>query len=234
MAFHTTRWSLIARASGRDEPARRALDELCRIYWPAVYAMYRADGLPPDEAGDLTQGLFAHLLERGDFERAEASRGRFRGFLATCARNWRANERRAARAEKRGGDVAHLSLEFDLESEEARWSREPVDRLDAAALFDRRWAQAAIERALSELTAAEIEAGRGELLPHLRPTLEGQAPSWARLAAEIGTTEGALRVAAHRLRQRFRDRLEAVVRDTLADPTADGAELSALWEALDA
>lgn len=235
VAFRTTRWSLIARASREDEVAASALDELCRIYWPAVYALYRGEGLGPEEARDLTQGLFLNLLERRDFGRADPDRGRFRAFLRTCARHWLANERRKDRTAKRGGDVAHFAL--DVDDEEQRRGREPVDRLDAAALFDRRWAQAVIEQALAGLEAEEREAGRGEVFEHLRPALGDVRPArpWADVAAGLGTTEGALRVAAHRLRKRFRERLEAEVRDTLAEPGGDpGGELAELLEALQA
>lgn len=234
MVFETTRWSLIARANddGESVAAAKALDELCGIYWPAVYALYRADGMQPDAARDLTQGLFTHLLERRDFGRADPERGRFRAFLRTAAQHWASNARRAERAGKRGGDVRTFTV--DTDGEEERRSLEPLERLDAAAIFERRWAQAVIEQALAELEQEERSAGRDALWPYLRPALEGtpQERSWAELAAELATTEGALRVAAHRLRQRFRARLEAEVRDTLADPEAHGEELEELLRAL--
>lgn len=232
MAFHTTRWSLIARAHGDDAVAKKALDDLCCIYWPPVYAMYRGEGMPSEQARDLTQGLFASLLERHDFELADPQKGRFRAFLRTCARNWLANERDRERALKRGGAAKTFSL--DAGDEEQRYLAEPHDQLDAAALFERRWAQAVIEQALSQLEQAEKEAGRGHVFASLRPVLEGDAPagSWAELAAELATTEGALRVAAHRLRQRFRERLEAEVRDTLSDEQGPDAELAELLAAL--
>ncbi|MCA8973280.1 MAG: hypothetical protein KDC98_01095 [Planctomycetes bacterium] len=242
MAFHTTRWSLIARAGGDDSGAVRALDELCRIYWPAVYAMYRGEGLDAERARDLTQGLFAHLLERRDLGKADRDRGRFRSFLRACARHWLIGEREREHRHKRGGKVATFSL--DVDDEERRRAHEPVDRLDPAALFERRWAQAVIEQALQRLEDEELAAGRGRVFARIRSTLAGEAPagSWAGLAAELGTTEGALRVAAHRLRQRFRQRLAHEVRDTLALPEAagedgceddtHGAELAALLLAL--
>ncbi|MFK7741678.1 MAG: RNA polymerase sigma factor [Planctomycetota bacterium] len=226
MAFHTTRWSLVARARGAAAghgEAAKALDELCRIYWPAVYALYRAEGHEPERAGDLTQGLFAALLERGDFDRPDRERGRFRSWLRSCARNWLHNERDRERAKKRGGGRQVVSLDagsLDTDREEQRRIVEPVDRLDADALFERRWAQATIESALDQLRSEEQAAGRGVIFALVEPVLSGENParSWAEAAAEIGTSEGALRVAAHRLRRRFRDRLIREVRDTLADP----------------
>ena len=236
MAFQTTRWSLVARAAKGDDGARLALDELCRLYWPPVYAMYRRDGTSAEHARDLTQGLFASLLERDDLQKASPERGRFRAFLRTCARNWLANERDREHAQKRGGGRQPFSI--DTDDEEQRFLREPVDSLDPAAMFERRWAQVVIDQALAQLAADERDAGRGDVFEILRPALEGDAleQSWAELAADLRTTEGALRVAVHRLRRRFRERIEAQVRDTLGDAAGsdEGSELAELLQALQA
>src|SRR5690606_34251761 len=184
-------------------------------YWTPVYALYRAEGLDVDAARDLTQSLFAELLARRDLSSADRERGRFRAFLRACAKHHLANERKRARAQKRGGGRTVEPLEVG--GEEARLSREPVDRLDPAALFDRRWAQAVIESALERLGVDERHAGRGRLFEILRGALDGSGPArpWAVVASELGTTEGALKVAAHRLRARFRERILAEVRETL-------------------
>jgi len=232
VAFHTTRWSLIARATSTDDSATKALNELCQIYWPAVYAMYRAGGVDPERARDLTQGLFGDLLEREDFTKADRERGRFRTFLRTCARNWLNNQHAHEHAQKRGGTTQTFSL--DATAEERRLQFEPTAEHDATSMFERRWAQAVIEEALTRLAAEEHENGRGEVFQILRPALEGDTlgKSWADLATDLGTTEGALRVAVHRLRKRFRERLEAEVRDTLTDHDMDGDELTELLAAL--
>ncbi len=232
MAFHTTRWTLVTRAARPDEAGARALDELCTTYWPAVYAFYRSDGATPDAAADLTQGLFADLLTRGDLASADAERGRFRTFLRSCARNFRANELDRSRAEKRGGGTAPLSL--DIEREESRIRLEPMEQLDPAAAFDRRWAQTVIEDALAELESAERGADRGEMFDRMRATLEGRAPEkpWAEVADEVGSTEGALKVAAHRLRHKYRECLVRGVRETLGDEVDVDEELAALLAAL--
>jgi RNA polymerase sigma factor (sigma-70 family) len=238
VAFRTTRWSLIARATrGDDEVAVRALDELCRIYWPAVYALYRGEGIAVEEARDLTQGLFTVLLERGDFGKADRERARFRSYLSACARHWLANQRDRERALKRGGGVALVPLVVDddaVAGEERRLVREPIDARDAEAWFERRWAQALIEHALAGLAAEERAAGRGVVFDLVEPSLSGASPPrpWAELADELGTTEGALRVAAHRLRQRFRDRVAREVRETLGEDVSEGEELAVLLAAL--
>ncbi|MEZ6037925.1 MAG: hypothetical protein R3F29_10620 [Planctomycetota bacterium] len=235
MAFHTTRWSLIARAAAPDEAGRRALAELCGDYWPPVYAFYRQSGIGTDDARDLTQALFADLLERGTLGAGGAIDGRFRNFLCGCARHFLANHRDRERAQKRGGGRAPLPI--DVDDEELRRAREPVDHLDPARAFDRRWAQSLVEQALLATERHERAAGRGEVFERLRPVLDGDGPDrpWAELAAQWSTSEGALRVAAHRLRARFREQLLALVRDTLgpADgPRDDEAELAELLRAL--
>lgn len=218
------------RAGGEDVDARHALDELCAAYWPPVYALYRKEGLDAEAARDLTQSLFADLLARGDVARAAPEKGRFRAYLRSCARNLLANHRDAERTQKRGGGRAPLSL--DVDDEEARLRREPIDALDAAAVFERRWAQAVIESALRRLAADEARAGRGELFLALRPSLDGDSPKpYAELAAGLGTSEGALKVAAHRLRARFREALLDEVRQTLPDASAAGDELRELLAA---
>ncbi len=219
--------------AGRDgADAAQALDELCAKYWPPVYALYRREGLDPEAARDLTQSLFAELLARGDLVRADPARGRFRTFLRTCARNLLANQRDADRAQKRGGGRTPLSI--DVAAEERYLAHEPIDRSDASAIFERRWAHAVIQGALGQLEADEAAAGREAQFAALRPSLDGGAlaRSYAELALELATTEGALKVAAHRLRARFRNALVAEVRQTLGDREAPGDELRELFLAL--
>lgn len=215
--FRTTRWSLIARSGQRDAVGQRALEELCELYWPAVYAFYRHDGADPEAAKDLTQGLLLDLLERDGFASADADRGRFRSYLRVCARNFAANARAREQAQKRGGAMPTLSLDFG--QEEQGLQTEPVDGLDADAVFERRWARAVIDAALAALEAEETESGRGRLFAVLRPTLEGESLGrpYAEVAAELGISEGAFKVTAHRLRARFRSRLLAEVGQTVAD-----------------
>lgn len=232
MAFATTRWSLILRAGTQDSDGARALDQLCRVYWPPVYALYRASGHGVDEAQDLTQGLFTDLLTRGDLASADPKRGRFRTFLRRCAQNYAANQRDRGQAQKRGGDRQIQSIEFG--DEETRFRQEPLHRLDPAALFDRRWAQAIIETALDQLAGDENAAGRGALFERLRDSLDGAVPNtpWVEVAAQLGSSEGAVRVAAHRLRERFRERLLSAVRDTLGPAEEGDAGTSELTELL--
>ncbi len=234
MTFQTTRWSLIVRARQRDAEGVRALDELLSSYWQPVYGFFRRLGADRDAAADLTQGLFADLLSRGDLETAAPERGRFRGFLRSCARHWWANERQRAVAQKRGGGRQPVTV--DAAEMEAWLDRLPVDELDAESVYERRWAQTVIDRALSRLEREERAAQREHAFRHLRLILDGGAPpeSWAILAVRLRTTEGALKVAAHRLKARFRDCLTAEVRETLPDGCDPGDELRELLLALQA
>src|SRR5262245_44187005 len=179
MTFQTTRWSLILRASAGDAAGAQALDELLAAYWQPVYVFYRRLGADADGAADLTQGLFADLLARGDLATADPQRGRFRDFLRTCARHWWANERERAAAQKRGGGARVVS--FDRDGAEAWLRAEASADCDPAALFERRWAETVLERATWRLEQEEIAARRGEQFAQLRGCLDGGPPPepWA-------------------------------------------------------
>lgn len=230
----TTRWSLILRARQQDAAGQAALAELCAAYVAPVYAFFRRLGADGDGAADLTQGLFADLLERDSLRSADPQRGRFRAFLKTCARHWWSNERDRAAAGKRGG--GRRALAIDREALETWLQDVAVDDLDPEALFERRWAQTVIERALWRLEQDEIAAARQPQFEVLRTILDGSPPPapWTALADRLHTTEGALRVAAHRLRARFRELLIGEVRDTLPGDDDPGHELQELLAALQA
>lgn len=235
MQFGTTRWSLIRRATGDDAAGRTALDELCARYWPAVYAFFRSTGDDPERAADHTQGLFARLLERGDLATADPARGRFRSWLKTCARHHQSHQLEAERALKRGGAERIRSLDAPTRDDaEARFQLAAPHADEPDRAFDRAWAQALIDRALQQLRSEQIARGRGARCDALLPWLDdsGQAPPQRELAAELGLSEGALRVALHRLRGRFRDLLLREVRDTLEQPQDAGDELGELLRAL--
>lgn len=232
MTFQTTRWSLILRARGPEAAGAQALDQLLAAYWQPVYVFYRRLGAAGDEAADLTQGLFADLLARGDLATVTPERGRFRSFLRACARHFWTHERERAAAKKRGGGASLVPI--DRDGAEAWLGKELVDHSDADALFERRWAETVLARALWRLEQEELAAGRREQFAALRSGLDGRAPDrpWAELAARLDTTEGALKVAAHRLKARFRACIVGEVRETLADECAPGEELHELLSAL--
>jgi RNA polymerase sigma factor (sigma-70 family) len=231
--FPTTHWSRVVRAGAPDDPgARAALDGLCRDYWYPLYVFARRQGLSPEDACDLIQGFFADLIERGDLTAADRERGRFRAFLLTCCRHYLAHRREHDRALKRGGGRGHVAI--DLLDAEGRYGREPAHDLTAERLFERRWALALLEKVLMRLGSEMAGAGKGVLFDRLRPTLEGdgQAKPYREIAASLGMSEGAVKVAVHRIRARYRELLREEVAHTLADPAETDAELAELLTAL--
>lgn len=222
MTFPTTQWNRVAAAGDRDAPGSdSALGELCRAYWYPIYSLIRARGYLPDDAADLTQEFFGHLLESNLLGVADRNKGRFRDLLWKDCTYFLADVRDRARAIKRGGAMGRFSL--DIGDAEQRFLREPSDRLDPRRRFERAWALDVLARALDRLAISEEEQGRGEGFRRLRPFLTdgpGVIP-YALLARQAGTTEDAIEAAVRRLRRRYRSALRQEVASTLDDPTED-------------
>ncbi|MCC6409756.1 MAG: sigma-70 family RNA polymerase sigma factor [Planctomycetes bacterium] len=218
-SFLTTRWSVVQRASGAASEVRQAaLEDLARTYWYPLYAFARRRGLAPDVAADRVQACFALLLERDDFARADPARGRFRAFLLTAFRHVLIDSRERERAQKRGGDRAALSI--DALAAEGRLLAHPVDADTPEAAFERAWVAELLARSLARLGEEQARIGRMELFAKLRPHLSGEddGPRFASIAGELGLTENAVKVAAHRLRKRYGELLRDEVAATLGDP----------------
>jgi len=238
--FCTTRWSVVAAAGrpaaspGQARDARVALSELCAAYWPPLYAYARRTGVGPHDAADLVQGFFARLLEKGDLSAADPARGRFRAWLVVAFRNFTANARDRQRALKRGG--GRVPLRIDADAAESLYAPEPADTRTPDVEFERRWALTVLARALERLAAEQARAGKQAEFEALRPWLVGggEEGGYARLAGVIGRSEGALKVAVHRLRRRYGELLREEVAGTLADPREVAEELAALMAALSA
>ena len=233
--FEPTRWSLVRRARSGDEQGRRALAELCERYQAPVYAFFRRDGMAEADARDLTQGLFAELLERGDVAGGDPGKGRFRSYLLACAKHYRSNQRDRERAQKRGGDVAHVPIRVatDAGGDELA-SVEPVDGETPERAYLRLWVRESVAAALRRVRDDERDKGRGAQFDRLRGVLEGRPVpgGYAAVAVELGTTEAAVKVAAHRLRGRFRSALLSELGATVEDPEDAEAELRELFAAL--
>ncbi|HEY1377696.1 MAG TPA: sigma-70 family RNA polymerase sigma factor [Gemmataceae bacterium] len=226
--FATTRWSLVAAA--KDPAARQALADLCGLYWYPVYAFVRRRGYSADDAGDLTQEFFARLIEKAGVAGADPAKGRFRSYLLGACRHFLANERDRAAAQKRGGGRPVGSL--DLADAERRYAAEPADGRTPEQVFERRWALTLLDGVLAGLRAEYAAAGQDVLFDRLKSSLTGDAGPYVELAAELGLTEGAVKVAAHRLRRRYRDRLRAAIAETVATPEDIEAEIRDLFAAL--
>jgi RNA polymerase sigma-70 factor (ECF subfamily) len=224
--FATTRWSVVLAAADHDSPeATRALEDLCAAYWFPLYGRVRRAGHRPAEAEDLTQAFFARLLEKQWLAAADRGRGRFRSFLLGALDHFLANEWDRARAQKRGGGEPVVS--FDAASAEERLALEPATHRSPAEDFDRRWALEILALVLGRLEGEYAGQGKARLFAALKGSVGGDGPerSGAELAAELGMGEGAVRVAAHRLRQRYRELLREEIGRTVESPEAVADEL---------
>jgi RNA polymerase sigma factor (sigma-70 family) len=235
-AFATTRWSLVARAVGTDDNARKALGELLAAYWQPLYAFLRRAGRSPEDASDLVQGLFTRLVEKDALAQVEPgpARGRFRSFLLRALQHFAANAHRHDRAAKRGGGTT-VSLEAAaMTAAEATVQRDLVTQETPERHFERSWALAVLANALERVGEEFAQRGRGPLFAQLRGylDLEPRHTPYADLARELGMTEGAVKVAVHRLRERFRTVLRATVAETLANESEIDDEIDALLTAL--
>jgi len=217
--FATTQWSLVG-AVGSDEAsqtrAREALEELCRTYWYPLYAFVRSRGYSAVDAQDLTQAFFARTIEKGGFGSADRKRGRFRSYLLGAMKHFLANEWYRARTQKRGGRVQ--IIEWDALDPEPRYAGSSRDSDNPEHLYDREWALETIAGALHALRDEMKKAGKSEQFEVLKGSLTGEGNSTREeIAARLDMSEGAVKVAVHRLRQRYRKLLRAAIAETVSN-----------------
>ena|SRR5579872_301842 len=222
--FPTTRWTLVVAAGDpRRKEARSALVSLCENYWYPLYAYLRRRGYPADAAQDLTQEFFVRVLEGRYLDRADQEKGRFRSFILTSLKFFVADEGDRYRARKRGGGML-VPLEFS--SGEERYQREPAHGETPERIFERHWALSVLNQVVERLRDEFVQRGRPEHFERLKVFLLGQGDApYAELAREMNTSEGALKVAIHRLRKRYRDLFRQEIADTVADPAEVESEL---------
>jgi RNA polymerase sigma-70 factor (ECF subfamily) len=218
VAFTTTHWSIVLAARGPSPAAEEALEKLCRTYWRPLYGFVRRRGVRPEEAKDLTQGFFALLLERRDFDAVHKEKGRLRSYLLTSLKHFLTNERNRAMAIKRGKGQQLIPLEDWHERERAGY--EPADTLAADQIYERRWALTVLDEVLARLGDEYRAAGNVQLFDRLQKSLteEPDRPSPANIAHEFGMTESAVRQASYRLRQRYRQLLREEIAHTVMGP----------------
>lgn len=228
MAFPDTRWSILAVATMHgDASAKQALDELCRRYWHPVQAVVKSRGASPDDARDLTQAFFLHLLEKSTLRNADRAKGRFRTFLLTVLWRFLRDERKKAMAEKRGG-LLHAAILDDVEDELAS------EECPVADVLDREWAICAMERALAAVRE-EVLASRGEaawdvLLKFFPGSAE--VPAMSAAAEVLGVSEAGARTEVHRLRNRCREALRRELMVTVSAPHELDEEIAYLGRML--
>jgi RNA polymerase sigma-70 factor (ECF subfamily) len=233
--FATTHWTVVLAAGRRSTPqSDRALEELCRAYWFPLYAYVRRRGHTKEDAEDLTQAFFARFLEKNYLEGLSAERGRFRAFLLASLKHFLANEWDKSQRQKRGGHVPHLSL--DWQTADTRFQIVDPAEPSPDRAFDREWAVALLARVIDRLSAECEAEGRGRQFAELKLflTVGKGALSDADAAQALGLSAGAVRVAVHRLRRRYRQLLRDEIAQTLADPAQVDEEMQALFGAFSA
>jgi RNA polymerase sigma-70 factor (ECF subfamily) len=233
--FDSTRWTVVLEAAQSRVPGGPdALARLCARYWRPLYGFARRRGYGPEDAQDLVQGFFAHLIERRALRRVERAKGRFRSFLLASFQKFMANETRRAGAEKRGGRVELLRL--DWRDEEDRLSFEPEDPLTAEILYDAGWALLLLRRATDQLEQEQVAAGKGAAFQTLKAFLGGEGArakvSYEDAARALKVGVPAVKTLIHRLRQRHAQLVRAEVERIVEDPNDVEAELRSLREAL--
>jgi DNA-directed RNA polymerase specialized sigma24 family protein len=230
--FLTTQWGLVAVASAEGSvEARAALEELYRLYCYPIYAFIRRRGHGRQDAQDLTQDFFVHLLEKGTLGRADPERGRFRNFLLGALEHFLANAAARAGASKRGGGCQWVFLDDD--SAEDRYQLAAPEGMTAEKLFEARWAIALIEATFARLRSELESEGKGDLFEALQRFLLGrEEASYRQVAQAQSLSLGALKTAIHRLRGRYRALLREEVARTVATPAEIDEELRSLRAAL--
>ena len=224
--FATTHWSTVLSAGQRTDPeSQTALESLCRIYWHPLYSYVRRTGHEAEEAKDLTQEFFARILSRNAIGRADPARGRFRTFLLSALKYFLVNEWKKSCRLKRGGPLEPLPL--DIEAGEERFAIERPDTASPEVVYERQWAAALLERVLEQLGEECAANGRTVQFEELKSSLWGEhrEATQAETARRLNMSEGAFKVAAHRLRARFRELLRREIAHTVASPAEIDNEL---------
>ena len=227
--FPTTLWSMVIKAAKPGTTsADAALAQLCEAYWYPVYAYIRRHGFDAEVSRDLTQEFFARLLEKDYLSDVSREKGRFRAFLLASTRHFLSNERDRALAQKRGGGSILLPLELDIA--EGLYRVEPADPVTPQTVFQRRWALTVLDRALRRVR----QESRHPHFDQLQSFLSGDADrgEYARIADDLGVSEGSLKVAVHRLRKQYRQALRAEIAETLSKPEEVENEIRFLLDVL--
>ncbi|HEX2751431.1 MAG TPA: sigma-70 family RNA polymerase sigma factor [Verrucomicrobiales bacterium] len=218
--FTQTRWSLVLEAGRSTADATHAMEHLCRVYWPAVYGFLRGKGRNRDDAQDLTQAFFTHILEQGSLQRANPQRGKFRTYLLGALSNFVVDQHRYDNRIKRGGGVTFVEIDADAEE---NFLQLPSNDPSPEKIFDRRWRLALLDRAVKRLGEECAEAGKGDRFAVAKEflTSEPEAGDYERVARELGLASKQVGVLVHRLRQRLRALVREEVAETVAGTRSD-------------
>ena len=232
--FRTTHWSVIVSSREQDSDVRqKSLGELCETYWYPLFAYLRRNGHSPEETADYVQGFFVELIDKDFLEAVSPEKGHFRWFLMSAIKRFVSKQIEKQSAQKRGGNRQLFSLNMD--DAEQRYQMEPVDGWSAEKLFDRRWAMTVLQQALDQLRSEQEKNGKLELYLELQPTLSGVSMTteqYTAIGGRLGMLAGAVKVAAMRLRQKYRDAIRDIVSQTVVGLDDVSDELDELYSAL--
>lgn len=231
--FATTRWSIVLAAGQRKAAdADQALATLCQTYWYPLYAYVRRRVTDVNEAHDLTQAFFAELLEKNYVGPATPERGRFRAYLLTSLKHFLSHQWEKAKAQKRGGGRTPISLDFN--DGDSRIRLEPCDGLTADELYERQWAVALLERVMGLLESEMAASGKKDQFEHLKGFLIGEhgGSTYDDVAAKLGMTAAAAKMAASRMRGRYRQLLREEIAQTVSGPEEVEQEIRDLFQTL--
>ncbi|MBI3417635.1 MAG: sigma-70 family RNA polymerase sigma factor [Verrucomicrobia bacterium] len=233
--FATTRWTQVLRARGETVEAQKALSELCEAYWTPVFRFLRREGRDEDTARELTQEFFARLIARHGLATVQQGRGRFRSFLLGAVKHFLADMRDHERRLKRGGGATPEPLASGNGTETELQISDPSAAVPDT-FFDRQWAFTVMERGLVAVEREFESEGKRDQFAVLKPWLVGETEALpqAEAARRLDLTEGAVKVAIHRLRKRFRELIRAEIAQTIDDPVRLDEELRYLVEVLSA
>jgi RNA polymerase sigma factor (sigma-70 family) len=230
--FHTTRWSVVLISAQSQTPgSKEALGDLCKLYWYPLYAFIRHRGYSPEDAQDLVQGFFLHLIEYKTLSRVDRSKGKFRSFLLASLQNYLANEADRARCLKRGGAAKFVPMGGFAEAED-RYGLESVDELTPEKVFDARWAMVLLGEAMNRLSGQYTAQGKATTFQVLRAFLDPintkRLPSYEDVAAQLEVSVGSLKTHIHRLRKQY----AAIVREEISRTVSDFADVDMETHAL--
>jgi RNA polymerase sigma factor (sigma-70 family) len=234
-SFHTTRWTIVMRAAqSQAQGGQAALADLCRVYWYPLYIFARRRGHSPDDAQDLTQSFFLHLLEHRALSGVDRLKGKFRSFLLASFQNHLSDALDRARRLKRGGGKEFVHL--DAEDAEERYQREPIEFLTAEKIFDARWAMTVLGEALKKLSQEYATMGKTDIFETLKVFLDPNSstapPSYDEVSNRLKVSAGGVKTLIHRLRKRYTALLREEVGRTVSDPAEIDEEIHSLCDAL--
>jgi RNA polymerase sigma factor (sigma-70 family) len=233
--FHTTKWTVVLlSAQSQASGSEQAFAELCQLYWYPLYGFIRHRGYSPEDAQDLTQGFFLHLLEKKTLSRVERSKGKFRSFLLGSLQNFLSHENERAKSVKRGGKVE--IVHFDFQSAEARYRMEPVEALTPETIFEARWAMALLGKSMEKLSQEYVAQGKRTTFEALNvfldPNNSKQVPAYEDVADRLKISVGSVKTLIHRLRKQYASIVREEIGRTLSDPAEVTEEIHQLCESL--